>query len=62
MGKTSCVTMTHQGCFEHRVRFHSCVFLSSEVSVVKGIFGDPALILACHESCREVEGGCILCD
>jgi len=39
-------------CHDPSVRFRSCVLLSSEVFVDKGVFGVPTLILACHECCR----------
>ena len=57
--------MNHQSCVGRQaviahhdpsVRFPSCVFLSGEVQMDKGIFGLPILISACHERCREVKG------
>jgi hypothetical protein len=65
MGKAAYVTVNDQGCFgcqavfachDPSVRFRSCVFLCGEVCVDKGIFGEPTLILACHESCMDMEG------
>ena len=61
MGKTAYIMVNDRGCFRCRavfarhdpsVRFRSCVLLSSEVFVDKGVFGVPTLILACHECCR----------
>ena len=63
MNHWSCIG--HQAVFAHHdlsiyhdpsVRFLSCVFLSGEVQMDKGIFGLPTLILDCIERCRDVKG------